>query len=207
MRRAGMDCSTARELLEEYFEGTLPTRRREEVSAHVSVCAGCAEELAQIQKVATALSAAPLAEPSVDVLRAITRRAATLPAPGARRALVRGWRQVAVLAAACVAVLAGSGYGFTLAWPKIAAALTPAVAWLGKGIALALAWLEPTFEVIGVVFEAASALAEPLRTVATAMGPTVGFYAAGELALLFGMILLFRWGRRRVRARVPTFVL
>ena len=202
-----MDCSTARELLEEYFEGTLPTRRREEVSAHVSVCAGCAEELAQIQKVATALSAAPLAEPSVDVLRAITRRAATLPAPGARRALVRGWQRVAVLSAACVAVLAGSRYGFPLAWPKIAAALTPMVAWLGKGTASVLAWLEPTFEAIQVLFGAAGGLAEPLRTVATAMGPTVGFYAAGELALLVGMILLFRWGRRRVRARVPTFVL
>jgi anti-sigma factor RsiW len=207
MRRAGMDCSTARELLEEYFEGTLPTRRREEVSAHVSVCAGCAEELAQIQKVAFALSAAPVIEPSVDVLRAITMRAAALPAPGARRALVSGWQRVAVLAAACVAVLAGSGYGFALAWPKIWAALTPAVAWLGKGTALALAWMEPAFEVIAVVFRAAGALAEPLRTAATAMGPTVGFYAAGELALLFGMILLFRWGRRRAHARVATFVL
>jgi len=202
-----MDCSTARELLEEYFEGTLPTRRREEVSAHVSVCAGCAEELAQIQKVATALAAAPVIEPSVEVLRAITRRAAALPAPGVRRVLVSGWRQVAVLAAACVAVLAGSRYAFPLAWPKIAAALTPAVAWLGKGAALVLAWLEPTFEAIRVLFEAAGALAEPLRTVATAMGPTVGFYAAGELALLFGMILLFRWGRRRAHARAATFVL
>ena len=207
MRRAGMDCSRARELLEEYFEGTLPTRRREEVSAHVSVCAGCAEELAQIQKVACALSAAPLVEPSVEVLRAITRRAATLPAPATRRALVSGWRRVAVLAAACVAVLAGSRYGFPLAWPKIAAALTPAVAWLGKGTASALAWLEPTFGAIGVVLEAAGALAEPLRTVATAMGPTVGLYAAGELALLVGMILLLRWGRRRAHARAATFVL
>jgi hypothetical protein len=202
-----MDCSTARELLEEYFEGTLPTRRRDEVSAHVSVCAGCAEELAQIQKVASALSAAPLVEPSVEVLRAITRRAATLPAPGARRVLVSGWRRVAVLSAGCVAVLAVSSYGFPLAWPKIAAALTPAVAWLGKGTALVLAWLEPTFEAIRVLFEAAGALAEPLRTVATAMGPTVGLYAAGELALLVGMILVLRWSRRRVRAQVPMFVL
>ena len=113
-----MDCSTARELLEEYFEGTLPTRRRTEVSAHVSECAGCAEELAQIEKVASALSAAPLVEPSVEVLRAITKRAATLPAPGARRALVSGWQRVAVLGAACVAVLAGSRYGLPLAWPN-----------------------------------------------------------------------------------------
>lgn len=202
-----MDCSTARELLEEYFEGTLPTRRREGVSAHVSECAGCAEELAQIQKVAAALSAAPLVEPSVDVLRAITRRAAALPAPAARRALVSGWRRVAVLGAACVAVLAGSRYGLPLAWPKIAAALTPGIAWLGKETALAIAWVEPKTEAIGVLFEAAGALAEPLRTAATAMGPTVGFYAAGELALLVGMILLFRWGRRRAHARAATFVL
>jgi anti-sigma factor RsiW len=207
MKRAGMNCSTARELLEEYFEGTLPTRRREEVSAHVSVCAGCAEELAQIQKVATALSAIPMAEPSVDVLRAIASRAATLPAPGARRVLVSGWRQVAVLAAAFVAVLAASSYGFPLAWPKIAAALTPAVAWLGKEAALTLAWLEPKLEAILVLFGAAGGLAEPVGTVATAMGPTLGLYAAGELALLAGMILLFRWGRRRAHARAATFVL
>lgn len=202
-----MDCSRARELLEEYFEGTLPPRRRHEVSAHVSVCAGCAEELAQIQKVASALAAAPLVEPSVGVLRAITRRAVTLPAPATRRALVRGWRQVAVLAAACVAVLAGSGYGLPLAWPKIAAALTPGMAWVGKETALALAWLEPKLEAIRVLFKAAGGLVEPLGTVATAMGPTVGLYATGELALLAGMILLFRWGRRRAHARAATFVL
>jgi len=207
MRRAAMDCSTARELLEEYFEGTLPTRRREEVSAHVSECAGCAEELAQIEKVASALSAAPVVEPSVEVLRAITRGAATLPAPGARRALVSGWRRVAVLGTACVAVLAGSRYGLPLAWPKIAAALPPALAWVGKETALSLAWLEPKLEAIRVLFGAAGGLVEPLRTVATAMGPTVGLYAAGELALLAGMILLFRWSRRRASARSATFVL
>ena len=202
-----MDCSRARELLEEYFEGTLPPRRREEVSAHVSVCAGCAEELAQIEKVATALAAAPPVEPSVEVLRAIARRAATLPAPGARRVLVSGWRRVAVLGAACVAVLAVSSYGFPLAWPKIAAALTPAMAWLGKEAALTLAWLGPKLEAIRVLFGAADGLAGPLGTVATAMGPTVGLYAAGELAFLVGMILLLRWGRRRAHARAATFVL
>ena len=202
-----MNCSRARELLEEYFEGTLPARRREEVSAHVSVCAGCTEELAQIEKVASALASAPMVEPRVEVLRAIASRAAALPAPGARRALVSGWRRVAVLAAACVAVLAASSYGFPLAWPKIATALTPAMAWVGKEVAFTLAWLGPKVEAIRVLFGAAGGLAEPVGTVATAIGPTVGLYAAGELALLVGMILLLRWGRRRAHARAATFVL
>ena len=201
-----MDCSRVRRLLEEYFEGTLPARRREEVAAHLSGCAECAAELGQIEKVAAALAAAPLVEPRAELLRAITTRAAVLPGPAARRALVGGWRRLGVLAAVFVGVLTALRYGVPLVWPIAAAALAPAVAWLGKEMALALAWLEPKLEAVIVLLRALDSVMDGLGTAAVATGPTMGLYAAGELALVIGIVLLFRWSRRGVRPGAATFL-
>ncbi len=206
MRRPEMDCSRVQRALEEYFEGTLPARRREEVARHLRECAGCAAELGQIEKIAAALAAAPLVEPSAELLGAITTRAGALPAPGARRALVRGWRRVGALAGVLVGALAGVRYGLPLLWPKVVGALAPALAWLGKEGAVALAWLEPKLELARVVLAAGWRIIEALAEAMVAAGPTVGLYVAAELALVLGIVFAVRWGRGRIRARMTTMV-
>ena len=201
-----MDCSRVQKLLEEYFEGTLRARRREEVGAHLGECRDCSAELAQIERIAAALAAAPQVEPSAELLRTITTRAAALPAPGARQVLVTGWRRLGTLAAAFTAVLAGFHYGGPLLWPKVAAVLAPGATWVGKEVAMMLAWIGPRVEAVEVLVGAAWRMVEALGTAALAAGPTMGLYAAGELALLIGMALVFRWGRRRAAARVVTLL-
>ncbi len=201
-----MDCSRVRKLLEEYFEGTLRARRREEVGAHLGECRDCSAELAQIERIATALAAAPQVEPSAELLRTIMTRAAALPAPGARQVLVTEWQRLGTLAAAFTAVLAGFRYGGPLLWPKVAAVLAPGATWLGKEVAMMLAWIGPRAEAVGVLVGAAWRMVEALGTAALAAGPALSLYAAGELALLVGVVFALRWGRQRRQAQIATFV-
>ncbi len=201
-----MECSAARELLDEYFEGTLPALRRKDVAAHLEQCAACAAELEQIERLAVTLAGAPRVEPREELLRAITARAAELPTPGSRWALVAGWRRMAVAAAAVTAAVAGVRYGGPMVWSRLAVALAPGVTWLGKQGALALAWMGPKVEGIGVaagaVWEVVAALGSALATA----WPAMAWYAAGEAAVVAGMILAIHWGRRAAGARIGTLV-
>ena len=193
-------------MLEEYFEGMLPTRQQGRVSVHLRECAACAAELAQIEKVAASLAAVPRIEPSAELLGAITQRAAALPAPGARRALVSGWQRLGVLAATFLAAMAGLSYGVPLLWPRASVSLTPVLTWCGEQAASGLAWLRSVYDAAALLFGAGLRVAGLLDTAAVEAAPTVGLYVVGELALLIGIMFVVRRSRRRVPAGVTLVV-
>ncbi len=57
MNEVTSECKTVRALLQEYIEGTLTAARKAEVEAHLSRCHRCAQQVALITRIVTALEA------------------------------------------------------------------------------------------------------------------------------------------------------
>ena len=200
------NCSQVRELLEEYFEGTLLGSRRDKVAAHFAVCPGCTAELHQLEKMVAALAAVPQAEVGAHLLRAIAARAAELPAPGGRRALARGWRQLGVWSAACLAFLAMLRYVVPVIWHSQQAHIAPVIAWVKTAALSVAAWVAALPTLAKTALVAAGDLCTGLGAVGRAVAPTLGLYVAAEVGIVLAIVFLFGWGRTRVKARVTFLV-
>jgi hypothetical protein len=206
MRATEMSCTQTRDLLEGYYEDTLPDRQRDKVSAHLAFCSACAAELGQIEKVAAALVALPRAEVSAELLRTISARAAALPAPLAQRVTRRGWRRLGALSAACVALLAVLRYAVPLVWQTQQAHIEPVLNW-AKAVAVSVvARLAALPTLAETSFLALADIWKALGAAGRAVGPTLGLYVAAEIGLVVAILLLFGWGRTRARARLTLLV-
>jgi anti-sigma factor RsiW len=190
-----------RDLLEEYFEGTLPARRRDAVSEHIAVCESCAAELDQIRKMAAALEAAPEVVPTGDLLGSISAGVAELPEPGWRRAVTAGWRRVAVIACAFVGVFGVAGYLLTLALGE-GEALLPWAVLRAKGVIAQLGdWTAVTASAAVAVWQSVEHVGAALWLAARGFAPTLGVYAVAETGILLAVVLVLHHGRRRALAR------
>jgi anti-sigma factor (TIGR02949 family) len=93
-----MECKDLQEQLQRYIDGELPADRRSAADAHVAGCADCRrlvrEEQDWQQTVRRAASYYTAPEPLRVRITGMARRAATSPAPAARR---RGWAMAASL--------------------------------------------------------------------------------------------------------------
>jgi predicted anti-sigma-YlaC factor YlaD len=196
-----MDCQRVRDVLEEYFEGTLPTRRHEAVSAHVAMCESCAAELTQIERMTAALEAAPRVLPSEDLLRSISARLAEMPQPGWKRTVASGWRRLGVVAVALAAVLAVASYLIDLALARSQTLLGSAVIWAKGEIAQLGDWIVAATSLATAVWRAAEDLGGALWLAAKGSAPTLGIYVVAEIGILLAVILVLSHGRRKTLAR------
>ena len=206
MKRAQTDCRRVQGVLEEYFEGTLPTRRRALVREHLDRCHRCAAELAQIAKVASALAAIPHAEPAAALLREITARTALMPSPSAQRALLAGWRRLGVLAAALLAALIGVHSALMALMPRASSAVTYAVDPLVGAVTFVQTWLEALLKVGRVLWEAVVGFAASLGSASEAVAFDLMIYAVAELALLALVVVLCDRRRRAVQSTVTSLL-
>jgi anti-sigma factor RsiW len=201
MRRASMDCDRVRDLLEEYFEGTLPTRRHDAVSAHIAMCGSCAAELAQIERMTAALEAAPRVIPSEDLAAVILARVAELPDPTWKRALVIGWHRVGVIALAFIGLFAAVTYLIEVALARSQTLLGSAVIWAKGGIAQLGDWVVAAASLATAVWRAAEDVGGALWLAARGSAPTLGIYVVAEIGILLAVILVLSYGRRKAPAR------
>jgi len=201
-----MDCRRVQPLLDEYFEGTLPARLRAEVEEHLDHCRGCAAELAQIEKVASALAAVPRAEPAAALLREITARTALMPSPSAQRALLAGWRRLAVLAATLLAALVGVRFALIALTPRASSAVTYTVEALVGAAKFIAAWFDALLKVGSMLWEALVGFAASLGSASEAVAFDLMTYAVAELALLVLVVVLCDRTRRAVQSTVTSLL-
>jgi hypothetical protein len=125
-----MGCDDFAAHLADYLEGDAPEAVREAMNAHAATCAGCAELLADLERLPQMAAALPPLEPSRDLWAGIAERidARVLPleSPRAARPVSsrRGWVRPAAAAAALMIVTAGVTYQLT----KASVTRSPAVA-------------------------------------------------------------------------------
>lgn len=106
----------------EYLDGDLDSRERQEMEAHLSECAACAEALEDLRRLSAEARALPPESPDEDLWPGIAARIGRAPSSGAARLPGGGWsgRRISFtmpqLAAACVAVAAVSA---SLVWVSL----------------------------------------------------------------------------------------
>jgi hypothetical protein len=83
MTEKSLKCAQVRKLLEDYFEGTLPPRRRQLAAAHLERCETCAAELRRLESMCSALAVLPQAEPDPSLLPQMSARISALRQPRA----------------------------------------------------------------------------------------------------------------------------
>ena len=206
MSETELKCPQVRVLLEAHFEGTLPSRRQQQVAAHLRRCQACTAQRQQIERTAAALAAVPRAEPGIELLRAISARTAALPAPDARRALTTGWVRLGWVAAACVAMLATLNWMLPLIWQRGAVMVVPAFTWLKTTAIAATPWMASAGHVMRAVLTAVQEIARALGLAGAAAAPTIGLYAAAEVGLIAAVLFVFHWGRRKAHPRLMGIV-
>lgn len=203
------ECAIIQRMLEEYYEAVLPPRQEAQVSAHLSWCHTCTAQLAQIRRIAVALEAVPASEPGAELLRAIFASVAELPSPADRRRVFAGWGRLALYAAGLVVVLAALTVLVPTAWEKLAgdkllAYTSPVIAFGHRVLAGGGSLLGTVWTAIVGAWPAGKALGEACRLALPKVGPMVAAYVFGEMALMAGVVLV--WRRLRRRAMQVPFV-
>jgi len=188
-------CARVQGLLEACYEGALSRRETELVAAHLRECLACSQELAQIGKVGSALSALPEIEPEADLVRQISAKVAALPAPMSGRRLVAGWRRVEVVAAASIAVLAMWRYVFPLLLSKEAAG-APAVRWFSHALVFAVARMDAFSVALHNLWVALQGTSDALGVAAAKAAPVLGLYAVAELGMIAAVVMVSRLAHR-----------
>ncbi len=124
-----LTCDDAQALIPDLLDGTLSDTRRAQYDAHVAGCGDCRELAADLAGIRDDAAALPSFSPSRDLWSGIEARLDTpvVSLAGRSRGAVRRWttRQVAVAAAALVAVTAG---GTWMAVARQGVTLPPSVA-------------------------------------------------------------------------------
>jgi anti-sigma factor RsiW len=103
-----MKCDRARPLLESYLDGELDRAAVDEIEAHLSGCASCRAELAELERLREALRAVPRPRAPAQLRRRL-EQAADLPRLDARS---RGWRGGGWAMAASLLLGLALGAGF-----------------------------------------------------------------------------------------------
>jgi hypothetical protein len=200
-----MKCANVRPLLEEYFEGLIVGRRADALAEHLTICAACAAELRQIERIAGALSAVPHSAPARDLVRAVSARIATLPAPRQQR-LTAGWRWVGVVAAISAACLAAVSYLLPL---LISEQLGASIALLGQAreaSVLMRGWFAAAPDLLLALWLAVDTMWRWFVLAARAAAPTVGMYLAAEIGILAAIVLVLHSRSRRMPVRQTLLV-
>ncbi len=187
-------CARVQELLEAYYEGALSPRETAMVAAHLRECPACSQELAQIEKIGSALSALPEMEPEADLVRQISAKVAALPAPMSGRRLVAGWRRVEVVAAVSIAVLAMWRYVFPLLLSKEAGA--PAVRWFSHALVFAVARMDTFSIALQNLWVALQGTSDALGVAAAKAAPVLGMYAVAELGMIAAVVMVSQLAHR-----------
>ncbi len=207
MRRAKMDCSRVKSLLEEYFEESLAEPQAAAVAAHLATCPDCAAELRQIERVVAALEAVPAAVPSEELLRSITARAAELPTPGRGGVeWLRRWRWAVVAAGSGMAAVGAAAAAVAvLVWLGLGSHI-PGSGWAASAGAFLQRWMEATSGGMIALWEQVLGAAYGLGLALQAAAPTIGMYLAAEVGILLAIVFVLRMGRRREAVR-PTVLI
>ena len=202
-----MNCSQVRSLLEEYFEGSLPTAQSEAVAKHLESCAHCQAELVQIERLVTALEAVPAAAPSDELLGRITTQVATLPLPGTRRWQWLGrWRWAAAAAGAGTAAVGGIiGAVAVLIWLGLGSHL-PGASWAAGAGPFLQDWVDTVLLALGTLAGQVIGMANVAGLATKTAAPTVGAYVAAEIGILLAIVLVARLSHRR-EAMQPTVLM
>ncbi|MFB3882096.1 MAG: anti-sigma factor [Armatimonadota bacterium] len=186
-----MKCANVRLSLEEYFEGLTAGRRAAAIAEHVAGCAACAAELRQIERVAAALAVVREAQPPREMLRAVSVRIASLPAPAQRR-IVAGWRRVGLIAAAFVAVLGAMSYVAPILISESLASTTLPIGWLGEASFFLRHWFAAAPGVLVAFWTAAEKVWQWFALTVRATAPTLGLYIVAELGILAAVVFVAR---------------
>lgn len=200
-----MDCSRVRPLLDEYFEGILPSHPAAEVRSHLSTCPHCAAELRQIEMISAALEAVPRVAPAADLLRSISLRTAELPAPAARRT-ASGWRWLAAVAALFIAGLGLATYLLPLLISEGLASNVSLARGVENAAVVAQSWFGAAPSVLVALWGEMADLAQGCSLAARAVAPTLGLYAAAEVGILMALVLVLQASRRKTLARQMMLV-
>ena len=203
MMARGKTCTRVRESIEAYFEGVLAERESAIVASHLQECLSCAQELAQIERIALALEAVPQTEPQADLAQMISARIAGLPAPVSGRRLVAGWRRVEVLAAASIVLLAAWRYALPLLLSSEAAGV-PVIGWLHVAAQFMMARLTALSIAGHDLWVALQGVSGALGLAAAKVAPILGLYAAGEMAIIATVVLL---GQRAHKPRAASLTM
>ena len=195
-----MDCSHVRSLLDEYFEGTLPSHPTAEVHSHLATCPHCAAELRQIEMISAALEVVPRVAPAANLLRSISLRTAELPAPAARRTAA-GWRWLAVIAAFSMAGLGLATYLLPLLISEGLASNVSLARCIENAAVVVQSWLATGPDILVALWGELADLARGCSLAARAVAPTLGLYAAAEVGILMALVLVLQASRRKRPAR------
>jgi len=200
-----MDCSHVRPLLDEYFEGALPSHPAAQVHSHLATCPHCAAELRQIEMISAALEAVPRVAPAADLLRSISLRTAALPAPAARRT-ASGWRWLAVIAAFSMTGLGLVSYILPLLISEGLASHVSLAAGIESASVVVQSWFGAAPGILVALWGTLADLALGCSLAARAVAPTLGLYAAAEVGILFALVLVLQASRRKRPARQMMLV-
>jgi len=200
-----MDCSRVRRLLEEHFEGVLPSNTAADVRSHLSTCPHCASELQQIQRIAVALEAVPRVAPAADLLQSISLRTAQLPAPATRRTSA-GWRWLAVVAALSVTTLWLASYLLPLLISEGLASNVSLARFIENTAVVLQSWFGAVPGILVALWGRMSGLALGCGIAARAVAPTLGIYAAAEIGILLALVLVLHASRRKSQVHQTLLV-
>ena len=106
-----MNCDTIKELLWAYLENETTAEETAEIEEHLEGCAACREELAQQKELKNALASLPDEElPEgyhTELMQKLQAENKVVPFPVKKK--TRGWKQLSMIAAAVLVVVAAGG--------------------------------------------------------------------------------------------------
>jgi len=198
-----LKCAHVRELLEAYFEKALAPRESAAVAFHLEQCPSCARELAQIERIVSALEAAPHTEPQADLTRQISARVASLPTPVTGRLGV-GWHRLAAWAAGLIVTLSLWRWLLPVVVSGGAARL-PLAGWEHQLTTATRTRMEALFHGLHSLWVLLKEAPEAFGLAAIKIAPVVGLYMTLEVVVI-AVIIVFAHRTRRPRS-LPVNVL
>ena len=123
--------------LNEYLDDALPEAERQTVAAHLSTCAACQAELAELQQLFLALDAVPDLPLATDLSTAVEAKIVHKEAVDSEQFTVNSWPLL-------ILELVAAGVLLFLLWPTVREWLLPGLSWQAQ-LTANVTWPAPIF--------------------------------------------------------------